>query len=109
MKALYNYRPNRSKGNDIIVDVAKISTDYSEIMVGQFRPHKKTVVTSRLKPYLDPDADGSQWLFLGYIIMKQNHPKLKPFLVLDTEDNVVDAEFYFSEAKKLVIKTILEG
>ena len=99
-KALYNYRTNRSKGKNVIVDILHLDKDDAEIRYGSCR---KYVRTSKLKPYYDPDADGMQWLFLGYMICTQVHPKLPKFTIYNSQDEFVGHTFEFKEARQIVI------
>lgn len=106
--AEYNYKPYRtSKGNNILVEVLKISDTHAEIKEAHFK--SKHVSLSKLKPYLDPDADGSQWLFLGHTICEQVHPNLIRFAIYESgENSFVRVTPEFSEAKKIIINKILE-
>lgn len=109
MKAEYNHRPNRSAGTNIIVEVFSIDRDRAEVEFKSCRRGRKSIATSRLKPYLDPDADGSQWLFLGYMIVEQIHPKLARFAIYDKGDNFIKVTDIFPEAKKIVIKEVINS
>lgn len=44
------------------------------------------------KMTLDPDADGTQWLYRGLIIMEQKHLKLLPYACYDKERCIGTAE-----------------
>ena len=105
MKALYNYRTNRSKGKNVIVDILHLDKDDAEI---RYEGCRKYVRTSKLKPYYAPDADGTQWLFLGYMICLQICPSLSKFAIYNAKDDFVEVCSTFTEAKQIVINKLLE-
>lgn len=107
-KAEYNFRPHKcSKGKNIIVKVLELDKISSKIELEFFASHI-WVSNSKLKPYLDPDAEGSQWILLGYIIMKNNHPKLPTFTIFNNKEQYIGYTHQFKNAQQLIIKTILK-
>jgi len=105
MKALYKNRNNKLPGGDVLVDVIKLEEDYAHIKIAE--KFFKWVGISRLKPYLDPDADGDQWIFLDYIIMKQEHPRLLKYAIFDEQENTIGSTNSFLEAKKIILEDAL--
>lgn len=106
MKALYNYRPFRcSKGKNVIADVLTLDKDSSEI---RYKSRHNWVSTKKLKPYLDPDADGNQWIFLNYIIVKNDHPKLPAFTIFNEKEQYVSYVHEFKDSRQLIINKILK-
>lgn len=104
-KALYNWRVNRGKGKNVIVDVQTLEEHYSEIT---YRGFRKWVSTSRLKPYYDPDADGTQFLFLGYMICTQVCPSLVKFGIYNPQDEFIGTASTLPEAKQMIINKLLK-
>lgn len=74
MKAIYKYKPCRGcKQVETMAKVIKFSNENdAQIRFGFDFCCRNYVKLSRLFPYPDPDADGRQWLFLGYMIMEEN-------------------------------------
>lgn len=60
---------------------------------------------------LDPDADGTQWLYRGLGISEQKHPELLPYACYDWERNdfLIGVTTSKALAKKLIDKYISEG
>ena len=104
-KAEYKLRYNRCKGENVIIDVLILQENSSEI---RFKNGHKWISTSRLKPYLDPDAEGRNWLFLGYKISEQINPNLMKFAIYDSHNNFVTVTPKFTEAKKIILNRILK-
>lgn len=112
MKAVYRLQTSKAPGIDKEVEVVNLESKmYAEIEYKDSVGHKykKWVATKKLKPYLDPDADGKQWLFLDYIIMEQDHPKLLKFAVYTQDNRIVDVVDRFLDAKRIIIEDILGG
>lgn len=55
----------------------------------------------KIKLVLDPDADGSQWIFMDYIVTKQSHPKLCAYAIYYKERWVEICDT-LAEAKLLI-------
>ena len=60
---------------------------------------------------LDPNANGSQWLYRKMGIQKQNHPKLLPYACYDWDRNefLIGVCISKNGAKKLIDKYIANG
>lgn len=60
---------------------------------------------------LDPDADGTQWLYRGMGISEQKHPELLPYACYDWERNefLIGVTTSKKLAKQLIDKYISEG
>jgi len=60
---------------------------------------------------LDPNADGSQWLYRDMGIQEQRHPKLLPYACYDWERNefLIGVCITKNGAKKLIDKYISDG
>ena len=60
---------------------------------------------------LDPNADGSQWIYREMGIQKQEHPKLLPYTCYDWErqEFLIGVCITKTGAKKLIDKYISDG
>lgn len=111
MKAVYSQRPNKtSKAKDILVDVVgfdikadHFNSSYAHIKGGNFTKSGLWVSIVKLKPYLDPDADGKQWIFLNYIIIEQDHPGLLKYIAYKKDALYPLTHDNFNEIKKIII------